>query len=121
MARKDLDTLLRLLGQPGRYQVMVFFLLMSSYFPLAFDNLAMIFIGGKPAKVFCSNESLSKELNCSREIIFRTYGDLATCSKHGKPQNVSRNHSATTLCEDCARNYRHDGAAETTIISEVTD
>lgn len=126
MARKDLDTLLRHLGQPGRYQIMIFILLMFQYFPLSFNNFAMLFIGGKPTKVFCVNSTTESTAvpvtDCSREMVFSNISDLIYCSKyrHLGVNESWMNTSGVCLC-DCEKGYSYEYESETTIVGEVSE
>ncbi|WAR02642.1 ORCT-like protein [Mya arenaria] len=43
-----LEELLSQLGNPGRYQLIVFFLLCLNYFPLVFNHVIMAFFGSRP-------------------------------------------------------------------------
>ncbi|OQV15161.1 Solute carrier family 22 member 3 [Hypsibius exemplaris] len=137
MARKDVDTLLGYLGHPGRYQIMVFFLLMWQYFPMCFNCLAMIMLAGKPLGAHCASPrtvSVYDPLRNSTEVVFscdpgldfRPNDSIAKCSKYGV---VRRNWTAAgdgsysnrppETCLSCHElEYEFDYPSETTIISE---
>ena len=43
----QLDELLAQLGNPGKYQIFIFFLLCLNYFPLVFNHVIMAFFGSR--------------------------------------------------------------------------
>ena len=49
----DVDEVLQSLGNPGRFQVLLFILLSSVYLPLAFNDYVVIFYGLPPTSVAC--------------------------------------------------------------------
>ena len=127
MARKDVDTLLGYLGHPGRYQVVLFFLVMWQYLPMCFNCLAMIMIGGKPSQVRCAEVSLAVNAttqSCRTELDLTGDTAIAECSKYeviSKENTLDYSNSSDLkfLCSNCPWEYQFDDAAERTVISEV--
>ena len=63
---KDVDDILRILGDPGRFQMIQFSLLALQYFPLALNDLLPIFYSLSPAEIRCYSEEYSEgSLNLS--------------------------------------------------------
>ena len=125
MARKDVDTLLGFLGQPGRYQIIAFFMLTFINIPFAYNSLGMIFIGGRPSTASCRNDSIPSTPHnsslglpgCQTTLSFASDTQIAACGKHS---GLYSNQSAKpTFCEDCTLDYNFEQSSETTIVSEV--
>lgn len=53
-----MESLMSKLGNPGRYQVVVFFLLAFNYMPVTFNHLVMAFFGSTPPLYFCTSPDL---------------------------------------------------------------
>ena len=53
----DIERVYRLLGNPGRYQVMVYVLLCCNYFPVAVNHLVMTVYGAKTIH-YCATQNI---------------------------------------------------------------
>ena len=63
----DVERIFRLLGNPGRFQVLVYVLLCCNYFPVAVNHLVMAIYGAKTPH-HCRQTLTSESNNVSAEV-----------------------------------------------------
>lgn len=109
----ELDTFLATLGNPGRYQCFIGFVLMLNVFALAFQNLNMVFLGSQPKNYRCK---VRDDLPLNQTIPSRWLDGVQVynkCDMYADPFN----HSLKTIpCNDSYHYEMDDG--EWTIVNE---
>ncbi|GAU93957.1 hypothetical protein RvY_05808 [Ramazzottius varieornatus] len=63
---KQLDEILQLLGDPGRFQIIQFIVISFTYIPLAVNDFVVIFYGLPPTSVRCHGDPLESLLEVVR-------------------------------------------------------
>jgi len=99
-----LEELLSELGNPGKYQLIVFFLLCLNYFPLVFNHVIMAFFGMRPKYTCQLKSTLNGGWNSSYTELLSTAAvsavsstNLDTCTSTYVTQGGS---NVTVTCPD---------------------
>ena len=108
----DVDDIFRLLGAPGRYQVIIYIMLCCNYYPVVINHLAMAIYGARtafmcalPTNSSSNNYSTSDSMKLTLDKCYINYTDMLT--------------NVTTKEECTSWDYELDDR-EVNIVSEVS-
>lgn len=99
-AHNNLDNVLRILGNPGRFQVIQFIVLSIQYHPLAFNDYMPIFYGLPPRELHCiqPDQLTNGELfnisstNAADQLLYGAFHSFANfsaiCNAGGCPNGI---------------------------------